>query len=175
MRRAAQHMTDQQLVAEIHQLRKEIGDRAFRITELSRTLYIQARRKGVRQDFERLNEVIAETETQLRTASAENAPGIQRRLAQLRQELGHQKDRIAAYTVFSNAYTRLAGMISQGLQRMRSSDRLVANLPAPEEEEEAPEPPKKVLRHEAEPATRSLVEDLIEMYGEGDTGHADRR
>jgi hypothetical protein len=175
MNRNASTMTDRQLIAEIAQLRGEMEHRAARIAELSRTLYVQTRRKGPRQEAERLKEEIYEVEGLTRRASDEMRPALQERLSALRIAHRTQEERLSTYTFVANTWTRFAGMVIQGIQRTRSSDRLLRQLPdaeEPEIEQDEPEAPPPAPVGEGE---TSPMEDLIEMYGEGDVNHAQGR
>ena len=178
-RRNPQHMTDTAVIAEIHKVRDEIEERAMRLAELSRTLYIQARRQGTRREYERLGDEVHALEGSIRTANRDQLPAIQERLVKLRQDRQAQQDRISAYTVFANNWTRFAGMISQGLQRSRSTDRILNRLPASTQTEPAPapvlEPSMASTDHGRESSHGSSpLEDLIEQYGE-ESLHAERR
>lgn len=165
MRRSAAHMTDQQLVEEIHQLRDEMGDRAFRMVELSKRLNEQVRRKDTRRELDRLTDALTVVEEKLRLSSKEEAHDLREQVQKLRQEQIAQRDRVSTYTVFSNVYIRLAGMITQSLQRTKSTDRLVAQLPKVEDPETVarakPAPVKELL-------AGSPIEDLMRMYSTGD-------
>lgn len=172
-RKNPSYMTASAVIGEIRKIREEIEERAVRLAELSRTLYTQARRRDVRRDFERAGDELSNLESTLRTASRDQAGPIQERITQLRQERQVHQDRITTYTVFANNWTRVAGMISQGLQRSRSTDRLLDRLPAlPAEAEEIRPPP---IQPRQEPRQESSpYEDLIESYGE-EPLHADGR
>lgn len=176
-RRNPQHMTDTAVIAEIHKVRDEIEERAMRLAELSRTLYIQARRQGTRREYERLGDEVHALEGSIRTASRDQVPAIQERLVKLRQDRQAQQDRISAYTVFANNWMRFAGMISQGLQRSRSTDRILNRLPASTQTEPAPaavlEPMVPTDHGQESSHGSSPLEDLIEQYGE--ESYAERR
>jgi len=87
------------------------------------------------------------------------------------------------YLAVSNVWTRFAGIVTQGLTRTNSADRMLRMLPSPEEKAEAERvSEKRKARHAkrqkqkaAETAVRqSPVEALMEMYSSEDAGNAGR-
>jgi hypothetical protein len=80
-----------------------------------------------------------------------------------------------AYVTYANSWTRFAGMIQQGLQRMRHSDRLLrmieddaherAERPAPEDPETSHPQPVNIDQAHAVP-NESPLRDFIDLYGE---------
>lgn len=77
------------------------------------------------------------------------------------------------YLTYANAWTRFAGMVSQGIQRTRSAERVLGLLedPAPDTRvEQAPAPEARSM-----PVRSSALEDLIAVYGEEVVGDADQR
>lgn|SRR5574338_111507 len=173
-RRNPLHMNDLDLISEIHKVRDEIEERAMRLAELSRTLYSQARRRGVRQEFERMGDEIHDLESALRRASGDQATTISERLTKLRNDRQAHQERVSTYTVFANNWTRVAGMISQGLMRSRSTDRLLARLPVPDPDPEPETPPSPPPVQQESIQEPSAIEDLIDLYGE-ELLNADRR
>lgn len=102
------------------------------------------------------------------------------RIHELSRALYHRMRRTApgddtnVYITYSNAWTRFAGMVSQGLARTRSAERVLGMLR--QEEKEPPTPPRQEAeeRQESIPE-RSPMEDLIAAYQEETPFDADRR
>jgi hypothetical protein len=175
-------MRPEEIVAEILEIRDDLTRKSSRLAELSQALHDQARRRGARREYERLSTLVNELDGFLRTASGEQAEEAQTELARAQYEQRAQRERIAAYTVFSSTWTRFAGMLAQALQRARSAERLVGQLPARTEEEprarRRPEPVEAAappVAHAEPVPQRTMLEELIEMYGSELVGDADRR
>lgn len=144
------HMTPEQIVGEIDYLRDGIDQSSRRIYELSRTLHDQMRR----EDRQRIS----------RNLTAR--PGTPEAAASTRSNV---------FLTYATIWTRLAGMVQQGLQRARQADRVLRLLPddvpaaRPAQEEvveTAPEPQAEAQAEaQAVPAT-SPLEDFIALYGE---------
>ncbi len=176
-------MPPEQLVAEIYEIRDDITRKASRLAELSQALYDQARRRGARREYERLASLVGELEGFIRNASGEQAEEAQAELVRAQHEQRVQRDRLAAYTVFANTWTRFAGMLVQAVQRARSAERVLSQLPPVAQTEQprgrrVPEPVEATpppAPHADPVPQRTMLEELIEMYGAELVGDADRR
>lgn len=78
------------------------------------------------------------------------------------------------YLAVANVWARFSGMVSQGISRTASADRLLRTIPTPEEKAEAERvaehrKQRKAHRQQRKAAglslQRSPIEDLMEMYG----------
>lgn len=87
------------------------------------------------------------------------------------------------YLAVSNIWTRFAGMVTQGLSRTGSADRMLRMIPTPEEKAEAQRVTEKRKERHARrkkqkaveaAAQQSPVEALMEMYSSEDVANAGR-
>lgn len=95
-----------------------------------------------------------------------------------------QDDTTGVYIAFSNAWSRFAGMVNQGLSRTASADRLLKLLPTEADKEEAAREADRREQRQARRERRrqarvsseqSPMDALIEMYGSEDENHAGGR
>jgi len=89
---------------------------------------------------------------------------------------GSANENASVYITYSNALSRFAGIVQQGLNRTRQADRLLGLLSKTKEKVEVPpvEVPKE--REEARPMPgTSALEDFISVYGEESVRDADRQ
>ncbi len=77
---------------------------------------------------------------------------------------------VGIYVTYANAWTRFAGMVQQGLQRTRVSDRVLRLLPeeqTPRRQDPTPEPQAQPQADQARPVPADdPLRDFIELYGE---------
>jgi hypothetical protein len=97
-----------------------------------------------------------------------------RRIYDLAQTLHHKARRTAptvatpAYLMYSNAWIRFAGMVSQGMRRTVTAEKVI--VPAMEQEKNPPPPPPPLPEKKPKDLTfRSPLpfnDDLVELFGE---------
>jgi uncharacterized membrane protein YccC len=168
-----------EIIAEVQQLGGEIEQRLSRIYELSDTLYSSVRHGHFRQERERLDQDLRLVRDRLeRAARREESPELIAQLTNTVREIERQLDAhgeiVPVYTMFANAWKRLAGTMHQGLRRTASVDRVVHQVQRKhgvseitEVRQQPPSPP---------PTQGMGVEDLVELYGEETVnGHASER
>lgn len=103
------------------------------------------------------------------------------RIHELSRALYHRMRRTApgddtnVYITYSNAWTRFAGMVSQGLVRTRSAERILGMLRTEEPPPQTPPPPPPTRERQESSPERSPMEDLIAAYQEETPFDADRR
>jgi hypothetical protein len=94
-----------------------------------------------------------------------------RRIYELSQAL-HQRARrnpagstTPAFIMYSNAWTRFAGMVAQGMRRTVTAERVI--VPAMEEKPEPPVKPKlKEPKGKVYRSPLPVNDDLVELFGE---------
>ncbi len=105
--------------------------------------------------------------------------GIERdsvRIHELARALYHRvrrspsDDTTRVYVTYAHAWTRFSGMVSHGLARTSSADRILGLLPKKEAEpeEKPPAKPRASSTEQEAHQTLSPIEDLMKMYGAGE-------
>ena len=164
-----------EMIAEVQQLGDEIEQRLSRVFELSDALYSSVRHGQFRQERERLEtdlrllQARLDRVTQRGGEAPEFLSQLQAAIREIERQLDVHRDVVPIYTMFANAWKRLAGSMHQGLRRTASVNRVLEQIQQKHgltQETHAPAA--------SPPPTQAGtgVDELVELYGEETVNHA---